>query len=230
MDAVGGSHPAVCCCRYDRDRYLFIFEEQYLTALRRRRKFALLDAVREIISRQRPARHPVHRHRQGRRLLAGAVPVRLPVRGDGPEPGRRPGGHQKSSSTSSSTAAAPRRLEKRTKVKSRVMANALGELMADASTGVTSWATSSPTWTAIGAAAGVCAIARKKRRAAPTSSSSRAATPPAIMVDRLRPAAGVPGRLSSPPQDGHAAGRQPAPCWWWWTPTGPSRWWRSICC
>ena len=33
--------------RYDRDRYLFIFEEQYLTALQEA-KFALLDAVREI--------------------------------------------------------------------------------------------------------------------------------------------------------------------------------------
>ena len=35
--------------RYDRDRYLFIFEEQYLTALQEA-KFALLDAVRKINS------------------------------------------------------------------------------------------------------------------------------------------------------------------------------------
>ena len=35
--------------RYDRDRYLFIFEERYLTGLQEG-KFALLDAVRKVQS------------------------------------------------------------------------------------------------------------------------------------------------------------------------------------
>ena len=34
-------------CRYDRDRYLFIFEEQYLAAYRQN-KFALLEAVQKV--------------------------------------------------------------------------------------------------------------------------------------------------------------------------------------
>ena len=52
-------------------------------------------------------------------------------------------------------------LEKRTKVKSRVMANALGELMADASR-VFVMGHKYPDMDCIGAAAGVCAMARKK--------------------------------------------------------------------
>ena len=52
-------------------------------------------------------------------------------------------------------------LEKRTKVKSRVMANALGELVADASR-VFVMGHKFPDLDCIGAAAGVCAIARKK--------------------------------------------------------------------
>ena len=47
--------------------------------------------------------------------------------------------------------------EKRTKVKSRVMANALGELIDDARHVYDHGPHVSPTWTALGAAAGMCA-------------------------------------------------------------------------
>ena len=51
--------------------------------------------------------------------------------------------------------------EKRTKVKSRVMASALGELVADASC-VLVMGHKSADMDAVGAAVGVCAIARKR--------------------------------------------------------------------
>ena len=56
--------------------------------------------------------------------------------------------------------------EKRTKVKSRVMANALSELMADADRDLYHGPQLSRTWTAVGAAAGLCCIARKRGKRA----------------------------------------------------------------
>lgn len=73
-------------CRYDRDRYLFLFEEQYLNGYRQN-KFALLESVQKISGRLRHQRHPVHRGRH-RLHLPGDVPIRHPGPGDGPEPGR----------------------------------------------------------------------------------------------------------------------------------------------
>ena len=74
-------------------------------------------------------------------------------------------------------------LEKRTKVKSRVMANALGELVADASR-VFVMGHKYPDLDCIGAASGICAVARKK--GTPVHIVKEAGVNPASdMVERL---------------------------------------------
>ena len=145
--------------RYDRDRYLFIFEERYLKRFQET-KFDVLDAIHDI-----PA--------------AGAVPATLSI-GVGKD---APGFHELFEYASLSIEMALSRggdqavvknkfnfefyggrnkeMEKRTKVKSRVMANALAELIADSSY-VFVMGHKFPDLDCIGACAGVCAIARKK--------------------------------------------------------------------
>ena len=54
--------------RMERDRYLFLFEEQYLARFVEQ-KFDILDTIHQVVNPQRHGRHPVHRHRQGRRHL-----------------------------------------------------------------------------------------------------------------------------------------------------------------
>ena len=146
-------------CRYDRDHYLFVFEEQYLAQFQEA-KFSVLDAV-----------HAIHND--------AGIPVTLSI-GIGKDADSfqelfqyaalsidmalSRGGDQaviKNKFNFEFYGGRSRETERRTKVKSRVMATALSELAADASrlfiTGH-----KFPDLDCIGAAAGVCAIARKR--------------------------------------------------------------------
>ncbi|MEG0440785.1 MAG: DHH family phosphoesterase [Oscillospiraceae bacterium] len=168
-------------CRVDRDRYLFLFEESYLQEFIDE-KFSILDSVREVVS---PNGIPVTlsigigkdapTFAELYQSAALSIEMALSRGGDQAVVKNRVtfefyGGHSKE-------------MEKRTKVKSRVMANALGELIADASM-VFVMGHKFPDLDTIGAAAGVCAIARKKGTAAYILKES-GQTPGSAMAARL---------------------------------------------
>ena len=146
-------------CRLERDRYLFVFEEQYLDGFKAER-FALLDEIRSI---EMPNHIPV------------TVSIGIGVDGESfaelyqfaklsVEMALSRGGDQvvlKNRFTFEFFGGRAKEMEKRTKVKSRVMASALGELVADASC-LFVMGHAAPDMDAVGAAIGVCAIARKK--------------------------------------------------------------------
>ena len=146
-------------CRLDRDRYLYLFEEQYLDGYKAE-KFALLDSVRTI---QSPNGIPI------------TLSIGVGVDGDSlgemfrfaslsAEMALSRGGDQavvKNRFNFEFYGGRAKETEKRTKVKSRVMASALGELVADASC-VLVMGHKSADMDAVGAAVGVCAIARKR--------------------------------------------------------------------
>ena len=145
--------------RLNRDRYLFLFEDQYLPGYKAE-KFAILDSVREV---QNPAGIPV------------TMSIGMGVEGESfaelfrfanlsTEMALSRGGDQaviKNRFGFEFYGGRVKETEKRTKVKSRVMASALGELVADASN-VLVMGHRSADMDAVGAAVGVCAIARKK--------------------------------------------------------------------
>ncbi len=146
-------------CRLDRDRFLFLFEEQYLAEYKEE-KFSLLDSVREVVN---PAGIPA------------TVSIGIGVDGDtfeelyrfanlSVEMALSRGGDQavvKNRFTFEFFGGRSKETERRTKVKSRVMASAMGELVADASC-VMVMGHRTPDFDAVGAAVGVCAIARMK--------------------------------------------------------------------
>lgn len=145
--------------KLDRDRYLFIFEEQYLNHYKAE-KFSILDSIRTIES-------------------PNGIPVTLSIGigVDGSTPAElfrfatlsadmalSRGGDQavvKNRFNFEFFGGRAKETERRTKVKSRVMASALGELVADASC-VLVMGHGSADMDAVGAAVGVCALARKK--------------------------------------------------------------------
>ena len=145
--------------RLDRDRYLFLFEEQYLPGYKAE-KFSILDSIRTV---QSPNGIPV------------TLSIGIGVDGDTPaelfkfatlsaEMALSRGGDQaviKNRFNFEFYGGRAKETEKRTKVKSRVMASALGELVADASC-VLVMGHSAADMDAVGAAVGVCAVARKK--------------------------------------------------------------------
>jgi len=146
-------------CRLERDRYLFLFEEQYLAGFKAER-FALLDQVRSV---QTPNHIPITLTMgigvDGESLAQLYQFANLSV-----EMGLSRGGDQvvlKNRFTFEFFGGRAKETEKRTKVKSRVMASALGELVADASC-LFVMGHKAPDMDAAGAAVGVCAIARKK--------------------------------------------------------------------
>ncbi len=146
-------------CRLDRDRYLFIFEEQYLAAYKAE-KFSVLDSIRTV---QSPSGIPVTLSigigTDGETLAELFRFASLSA-----EMALSRGGDQavlKNRFNFEFYGGRAKETEKRTKVKSRVMASALGELVADASC-VLVMGHQSPDMDAVGAAVGVCAIARKK--------------------------------------------------------------------
>ena len=145
--------------RLDRDRFLFLFEEQYLADFKAN-KFSLLDSVREVVN---PAGIPA------------TVSIGVGVDGDSfdelyrfanlsVEMALSRGGDQavvKNRINFEFFGGRSKEAERRTKVKSRVMASAMGELVADASC-VIIMGHKAPDMDAVGAAVGVCAIARMK--------------------------------------------------------------------
>lgn len=145
--------------RLDRDRFLLLFEEQYLDHYKEE-KFSLMDSVREVVS---PAGIPV------------TVSIGVGVDGDtfgelyrfanlSVEMALSRGGDQaviKNRFTFEFFGGRSKETERRGKVKSRVMASAMGELAADASC-VMVMGHKAPDFDAAGAAVGVCAIARMK--------------------------------------------------------------------
>ncbi len=146
-------------CRYDRDRYLFIFEEGYLAQFQEG-KFSVLDAVHGVQSPNGiPASLSIGIGRDAETLDELFQYASLSV-----EMALSRGGDQaviKNKINFEFYGGRTKELEKRTKVKSRVMANALGELAASASQ-VLVMGHRYPDMDCVGAAAGICAIARKK--------------------------------------------------------------------
>ncbi len=146
-------------CRYDRDRYLFIFEAGYLPQLQEG-KFSVLDAVHSVQSPNGiPASLSIGIGKDADTLEELFQYASLSV-----EMALSRGGDQaviKNKFNFEFYGGRTKEMEKRTKVKSRVMANALGELVLSASQ-VLVMGHRYPDMDCVGAAAGVCAIARKK--------------------------------------------------------------------
>ena len=144
---------------YDRDRFLFVFEEKDYTGYAEKR-FDLLERVREVVAGEGVAATlSIGIGRDGDSFeelfknAAMALEMALSRGGDQAVVKDRLnfdfyGGRSKAT-------------EKRTKVKSRVMANALGELIDDAKQ-VYVMGHKYADMDCLGAAAGICCIARKK--------------------------------------------------------------------
>jgi c-di-AMP phosphodiesterase-like protein len=146
-------------CRYDRDHYLFLFEERYLAQFQES-KFSVLDAVHGVQSPNGiPATLSIGVGKDAPSFKEQFQYASLAI-----EMALSRGGDQavvKNRFSFEFYGGRAKELEKRTKVKSRVMANALSELVADASR-VFVMGHKFPDLDAIGAATGVCAIARKR--------------------------------------------------------------------
>ncbi len=147
-------------CRYDRDRYLFLFEEQYLLTFIEQ-KFDLLDQVREVLNPSGlPTTLSIGLGRDAEnfgdlfQFASLALEMALSRGGDQAVIKNRFNfefyGGRRASET-----------EKHTKVKSRVMASALYELIGDASQ-VFVMGHSFPDMDCVGPAAGIVAVARKR--------------------------------------------------------------------
>ena len=150
-------------CRFNRDRYFFIFEERHLGEFIKD-KFSILDTVREEVGADgvhatlcigigKDGETP----QESYRFASLGIEMALSRGGDQAVLKNKYGfeffgGHSP-------------KLEKRTKVKSRIMANAFGELLTDAST-VYIMGHKVADYDSIGAAIGVCCIARAKRKTA----------------------------------------------------------------
>ena len=144
--------------RLERDRYLFIFQEQYLPAFAEK-KFEILDLVHEVVNPNGIAAtlsigigKDADSFQELMQFANLSIDMALSRGGDQAVIRNRfnfefYGGHSAAT-------------EKRTKVKSRVMANALSSLIADSSR-VFVMGHKFPDLDCCGAAAGVCAIARK---------------------------------------------------------------------
>ncbi|MBO4331043.1 MAG: DHH family phosphoesterase [Oscillospiraceae bacterium] len=168
--------------RYDRDRYIFIFEERYIKGFIDGR-FSVLDKVREL---------------QNGAGIAATLSIGMGREADsldeafqfamlGIDMALSRGGDQaviKNKLNFEFYGGHSVAMEKRTKVKSRVMANAMGELIDDASKLMIMGHKLSD-MDSIGAAAAVCCIARKMKKPAyiVANQDSSAAKP---MIDKLR--------------------------------------------
>ena len=145
--------------KYDRDRYLFVFEEKSFSDFAAKR-FDVLDAVREVVAGEGVAATlsiGVGRDADSFEALFKTASVAL-------EMALSCGGDQavvKDKLNFEFYGGRSKATEKRTKVKSRVMANALAELIDEAKQ-VYVMGHSYADMDALGAAAGVCAIVRKR--------------------------------------------------------------------
>lgn len=150
-------------CKYDRDRYLFLFEERYLSGFVED-KFSVLDTVRETIRAGGVhATLSIGIGKDGKtfdesfHFASLGIEMALSRGGDQAVIKNRFnfeffGGHSAE-------------VEKRTKVKSRVMANAFGELVGDASA-IFVMSHKYADLDSVGSAVGICCIARKRGKRA----------------------------------------------------------------
>ena len=142
----------------ERDRYLFVFEEQYYAHFVEE-KFSVLDAIRDI--KVGEGVHPTLSIGMGKD--ADSIPELYKNANLSVEMALSRGGDQavvRNKVDFEFYGGRAKSTEKRTKVKSRVMANALSELMRDASE-IYVMGHSFADMDAVGAAAGVCCAARK---------------------------------------------------------------------
>ena len=153
VDPVGGIF-----LRYNRDRYLFVFEERYLQKFKEE-KFPILDSVREVLGANNvPATLSV-----GIGQDADSLEELMQNAMQSIEMALSRGGDQvviKNRFNFEFFGGRSKELEKRTKVKSRVMANALKGLISD-STVVYVMGHKFPDLDAFGACVGVRALCRK---------------------------------------------------------------------
>ncbi len=168
-------------CRYERDRYLCVFEEQYLTQFQQGR-FSLLDAVHKIVSPNGVSATlsiGIGLDAEFGEMMdfaSLAIEMALSRGGDQAVIKNRfnfefYGGRTKET-------------ERHTKVKSRVMSNALNELINSAST-VFVMGHRYADLDSVGACAGICAIARQKGVPAYIIEEP-ALYPGAVMAKKLR--------------------------------------------
>ena len=161
--------------RYDRDRYLFVFEERYLEKMREDQFSSLLDSVHSVVSPTGiHATVSVGIGRDGSGLEENYNFAVLGV-----EMALSRGGDQavvKNRVTFEFFGGRGSEIETRTKVKSRVMANALSQLIGDSSK-VYVMGHKYSDLDSVGAAVGVCCIARKLN------------TPCRIVIDQSKTAA-----------------------------------------
>jgi len=147
----------------ERDRYLFIFEEQHFERFAAE-KFSVLDAIRDIkVSEGVSPTLSIGLGKDADTLSGLYKNANLSL-----EMALSRGGDQavvRSRLDFAFYGGRAKATEKRTKVKSRVMANALAELMADAQQ-IYVMGHSYADMDAVGAAAGLCCIARKRGKQA----------------------------------------------------------------
>ena len=144
--------------RYDRDRYIFIFEESYMPGILAD-KFAILDKVREIMGPGGiPATMSIGIGRGAANLEEGFQYALLGI-----DMALSRGGDQaviKNNQNFEFYGGNSVAVERRTKVKSRVMANALRDLIMDSSN-IMITGHKHADLDCIGSAVGLCCIARK---------------------------------------------------------------------
>lgn len=167
--------------RVERDRYYYIFEEQYLARFIEK-KFDILDTIRQVSNPSGiAATFSIGVGKDGGSFQELMQFANLSI-----EMALSRGGDQavvRNQFTFEFYGGRSKETEKRTKVKSRVMANALSALVADSSQ-VFIMGHKSPDNDCMGAAAGVCAIARKK--GVPAHIIRETGSPPAkVLMDKL---------------------------------------------
>ena len=144
--------------RYQRERYLFLFEEQYLTQFVEN-KFDVLDTIHQVVNPSginASLSIGIGKDADSFRELLSFANLSIDM-------ALSRGGDQaviRNQFTFEFYGGRSKETEKRTKVKSRVMANALSSLISDSSQ-VFIMGHKSPDNDAVGAAAGVCALCRK---------------------------------------------------------------------
>ena len=149
--------------KMDRDRYLYIFEEQYYKQILED-KFSVLDAIRDVTVSE--GVHPTLSIGIGKDFES--IPELYRNANLSLDMALSRGGDQavvRNCVDFEFYGGRTKTTEKRTKVKSRVMANALNELMGDASE-IYIMGHSYADMDAVGAAVGVCCAARKKNKKA----------------------------------------------------------------
>ena len=169
--------------RYQRERYLFVFDEQYLAKFIED-KFDILDAIHQVVNPSginATLSIGVGKDGENYRELFQFANLSIDM-------ALSRGGDQaviRNKFTFEFYGGRSKETEKRTKVKSRVMANALFALVSDSSQ-VFIMGHRSPDNDCIGAAAGVCALCRKN--GVPVHIIKEASPPPAQeLIDRLAP-------------------------------------------